>query len=100
LDDCNCRQRDVRRGESDWRASSAAVTKAAALSRLTVGILTVMEVTGASVRREVFHRRGVAVRGDRAHFDSEATVHGTGVQLDRLGQTNGEPERQHAGETT
>ena len=49
---------------------------------------------------EVFRRRGVAVRRDRAHIDGEATVHGARVQLDRLGQTNGEPEREHAGETT
>jgi len=42
----------------------------------------------------------VDVRGDRAHLDGEATVHGTGVQLDRLGQTHGEPQREHAGETT
>jgi len=59
-----------------------------------VRILTVMGVT------EVFRRCGVAVRGDRGHIDGEATVHGTCVQLDRLGQTNGEPEREHAGETT
>ena len=93
MDDRNRRQLDVRRGESNWRASNAAVAKTAALSRLTVGIVTVMEVTGASVRREMFRRRGVAVRGDRAHLDREATVHGTGVQLDRLGQTHGEPQR-------
>ena len=60
-----------------------------------------MEVPGASIRRDVLRRRSVAVRrGDTYLFDGEAAVHRTGVKLHRLGQTNGEPQREHAGETT
>jgi len=31
--------------------------------------------------------------------EGEAAMHGTSMQLHRLGETNGEPEREHAGET-
>ena len=63
--------------------------------------MIVMEVAGASVGREMFRCRRVAVSADSIHLlDGEATVHGAGVQLHRLGQTNGEPQREHAGETT
>lgn len=92
FDDRNCRQRNARRGDSDWRASSVAVTKTAALPRLVVAALIVMIVPGTSAPRELLRRRSVAVCGDRSHLlDGEATVHGTGVELHRLGQTNGEP---------
>lgn len=101
FDDGNGRQRNAHRNNPDRRASSIAVTKTAALPRLTVAVLVVMEVPGASVCREVSRCRSVAVRDDGTHLlNGEATVHRTGVQLHRLGQTHGEPQREHAGETT
>lgn len=82
--------------DSDGRASSVAVTETAALPRLVVTALIVM-VPGANVRCAVLGRRRVL--DSRRLHNREAAVHRTGVQLRRLGQTNGEPEREHAGET-
>jgi len=44
--------------------------------------------------------RVVVVRRIGGLLDCETAMHRTGVQLHRLGQTDGKPERQHAGETT
>jgi hypothetical protein len=60
-----------------------------------------MEVAGASRSREMFGRRRMAVRASSADFlNRKAAVHRTGVKLHRLCQTNGKPQRKHAGETT
>ena len=41
----------------------------------------------------------MSVRARSGHLlHREATVHDTDMQLHGLGQTNGEPERKHAGE--
>ena len=43
----------------------------------------------------------MAVRAGSADLlNGEPAVHRTGVKLHRLGQTNGEPQGEHAGETT
>ena len=99
LDDRSREQRDPTSGKSEGGASGIAVTQAAALPGLAVVVLLIMGVADAGVRPGILTRRRVPVRpGGLAN--GEATVHGTGMQLRRLGQTNGEPQREHAGETS
>lgn len=98
--DRNREQRDPGGGKVELRASSVAVAEAAALPRLAVAALIVVRVPGPSVRRAMPGRRRVAVGVSRRRLrHREAAMHGAGVQLHRLGQTNGEPERKHGCET-
>ena len=84
------------RCNSDWRASSVTITEAAALARLAVAALIVVIVPDTGTCCVVI---SPMCADSPVLDDREATVHCTRVQLHRLGQTHGEPEREHAGET-
>jgi len=57
-------------------------------------------MTGHRVRRSHSAVRGYAVHtGVHRDVDRQAPVHDARVELHRLGQTNGEPDGQDAGET-
>ena len=46
--------------------------------------------------RVTVHR---VLRCAEMYLDSQSTMHDASVQLGRLGQTNGQPHRQHTGDT-
>jgi hypothetical protein len=68
--------------------------------RLVVTALIVVRMRWAKVRRGMHRFRGVSGRTGDGLLNRETTMHGTRVQLRRLRQTNGEPEGEHAGETS
>jgi hypothetical protein len=68
--------------------------------RLVVTALIVVRVCWAKVRRGMYRFRGLSARTGDGLLNRETTMHATCMQLRRLGQTYGEPEREHAGETS
>jgi hypothetical protein len=97
-DDSRLGQRHRGRRKSDWRASAITIAEAAALVRLSVGALVLVRLS-SEVRGHVVAVRRMAVR-DGGLFDGEATVHRARMQLHWLDHTGGEPDSEHAGETS
>ena len=84
--------------------ADAAITEAAALIRVTVPVLVGFPRHFAGDRYAMLHGiAGVACRcvapSVTGRTDGETAVHGAGVQLRRLGQTDGEPEGQNPRES-
>jgi hypothetical protein len=95
-------RRDLRRrrGEADRSLASAAITEAGALLRVAIGVSVMLGMTGHRVRRSRSAVRGYAVHdGVHRDVDRQPAVHDARVELHRLGQTDGEPDGQNAGET-
>ena len=97
-DDSRLGQRQRGRGKSDWRASAITIAEAAALVRLSIGALVLVRLSGA-VHPHVMPARRMAVC-DGGLLDGETTVHRARMQLHRLDHTGGEPDSEHAGETS
>jgi hypothetical protein len=95
IDSSDRLHRHSRRRQPDRRTPAVAISQAATLPRLWVGVVTAI---GAS---RLVHRRMMSVMvrvcaGSAGLFDRKTAVHGAGVQLRRLDHTDGEPERQQS----
>lgn len=87
------------RGEPDRSPASAAIADAGALLRLAVGPLVVMRMTSHRVCGSDSAVRSTVYGGTCRNIDRQAPVHDARVKLRRLGQTDGEPDGDDAGET-
>ena len=88
------------RGEPNRSPARTAIADAAALFRRIVAPLVVMGVTSHDVRGSNSAMRWSGVHsGVHRDIDRQATVHDARVKLRRLGQTDGEPDGDDAGET-
>jgi hypothetical protein len=97
-DDSRLEQRHRGCSESDWCASAITIAEAAALLRLSVSALVLVRLPHA-VRGHAVAARRMAVRAGRL-LDGETTVHRARMQLHWLDHTGGEPDSEHAGETS
>lgn len=91
--------------EPDESLAGVAIAEARALFRLAVAALVVMGVTGHRMRRTgprvcAMRRSAVHARALHRYVDRQPAVHDARMQLRRLGQTDGEPDRHEAGEAT
>jgi hypothetical protein len=98
VDESRLGQRHRGCGKSDWRTPATAIAQAAALVRLSVGALVLVRLSRAVHRHVMPGRRVAGSAGDRV--DDETTVHRARMQLRWLDHTDGEPDSEHAGDTS